>query len=446
MLSIPKHPLKVLVIGSGGREHALTWKLAQSPLISQMFCAPGNAGTALESKAQNIEIQIDDFAKLSQFCINNQIDFTVVGPDNALAAGIVDHFLEKNLKIFGPTKAAAKLEWSKSYAKNFMSKNNIPTAKFASCTNYNEAQQLIEKNSWAQVIKADGLALGKGVYVCNSKQEAQQAIKEIFQENKFGQAGETVILEEKLTGEEISLFILCDGKNYLALAPSQDYKRRFENDKGPNTGGMGAISPPRTYDKYAAVIKETILDPLLKALEEENIHYQGLLYLGILLDQDKETGGIQPKVLEFNARFGDPETQAVLLRLESDLLPALWACSEGKLDEITLNWTKEASCCVVAVNKEYPEKSSSGKPITFSASSKNTNNGHNSSEKLVIFHAGTKLVNNAAVTAGGRVLAISALAPTLEQAANLVYDSLTHIHFESMDYRKDIARLPSKTI
>jgi phosphoribosylamine---glycine ligase len=437
MLSLPTHPLKILVIGNGGREHALVWKIAQSPLVSQVFCAPGNGGTVCENKTKNLDIQINEFAKLTQFCINEQIDLSIVGPDNALAEGIVDFFLEKGLRIFGPTKAAAKLEWSKSYAKEFMAKHKIPTAKFVTSKEYGEACQFIENNAWAQVIKVDGLALGKGVYVCNDKQQAQEALQEIFKDNKFGQAGETIVLEEKLNGEEISLFFLCDGNHFLPLAASQDNKRRFENDQGPNTGGMGAISPPPVYETYKEIIETTIIAPLTTALQKNNINYQGLLYLGILLDQNKVTNAIEPKVLEFNARFGDPETQAVLLRLKSDLLPALWASTEGKLNEISLDWTEEASCCVVAVAKSYPEKGSAGEPINLPK--RNSTDDH-----IVIFHAGTKLIDNILVTAGGRILAVSALGKYLDQAANTAYNYLSKISFKSIDYRKDIGLLKKK--
>ncbi len=435
MLSIPKHSLKILVIGGGGREHALVWKLAQSPLVEKVFCAPGNGGTATENKSENVDIKIDEFAKLSQFCLDQKIDLTVVGPDNALAAGIVDYFKEKSLRIFGPSKAAARLEWSKSYAKQFMAKYNLPTAKFLTCNSYNDALRIAKANAWAQVIKVDGLALGKGVYVCNNKDSVENSLKEIFEENKFGHAAETVLFEEKLNGEEMSLFLLCDGKDILPLAPSQDFKRRFDDDCGPNTGGMGAISPPANYDKFKDIFFESIFKPLQTALRSEAINYQGLLYIGVLLHQDQASGQIQPKILEFNARFGDPETQAVLLRLKSDLLPALWACTEGKLAEINLEWSEEKSCCVIAVNSDYPEKSSNDKTITIPSQSP---------EKIIVFHAGTKLKDKNLVTAGGRVLAVVALNAHLEQAAKKTYDYLANLNFESMDYRKDIGRLKSK--
>ncbi len=277
-----------------------------------------------------------------------------------MAEGIVDYFLAEKLRIFGPTKKAAQLEWSKSYAKEFMERNQIPTAKFKICTNYEDAAQIVEKESYVEVIKVDGLASGKGVYVCNNEQETKQALKQIFQDKQFGQAGETVVLEEKLNGEEVSLFLLCDGKSFLPMAASQDNKRRFDQDRGPNTGGMGAISPPANYERYEAMIEKTIIEPLSIALKKEAIDYRGVLYLGLMLDKDKNTGLIQPKILEFNSRFGDPETQVVLPRLASDLLPALWACTEGKLSEIELKWKKEACCSVVAVTKDYPAKSAKG--------------------------------------------------------------------------------------
>ncbi len=337
------------------------------------------------------------------------------------------------MRIFGPTKEAAKLEWSKSYAKEFMAKHKIPTAQFATCQTYDEAIRLIENNDWARVIKVDGLALGKGVYVCHDIEQAREALQEIFQENKFGQAGQTIVIEEKLNGEEISLFLLCDGKNFLPLAVCQDNKRRFEKDEGPNTGGMGAICPPPIYEKYRELIEKVICIPLMTGLQKENFKYQGLLYIGILLNQKKDTNTIEPKVLEFNARFGDPETQAVLLRLESDLLPSLWACTEEKLNEVKLNWKDEPSCCVVAVTKDYPEKSSAGESINLPA---HKSTDHN----IVVFHAGTKLKDNTLLTAGGRVLAVSALGKNLDQASSLAYDFLSHVDFKSIDYRKDIGR------
>jgi len=435
---LPSHPIKVLVVGSGGREHALCWKLAQSPLVQQVFCAPGNGGTAKEYKTKNINIDIFDFSKLAAFCKDEQIDFTVVGPETILAEGIVDYFKTKQLKIFGPTKAAARLEWSKSYAKEFMGRHNLPTAKFQICHNQIEAEQALKVMPWAEVIKADGLASGKGVYVCNGQTEAKQAIKEIFQDKKFGKSGETVVLEEKLNGEEISLFLLSDGKSFLPMAASQDNKRRFDNDKGPNTGGMGAISPPTVYAKYESIIEKTIIEPLLTALKKEGIDYQGVLYVGLLLDQNIETKSVQPKIIEFNSRFGDPEIEVVLPRLKSDLFPVLWACSEGKLNEIMLEWQDQVCCCVVAVNKDYPTANSDSQPITIA------NNGSSSKEEITIFHAGTKLIDDQLKTAGGRILVVTALDADLTSAATRIYDYLPNISFKDIDYRRDIVKSESK--
>lgn len=433
MLNLPEHHLKIMVVGGGGREHALAWKIAQSPLVEKIYCAPGNGGTAFENKTENVEIQTNEFEKLSSFCKEEKIDLTIIGPDNALAEGIVDYFLAKGLRVFGPTKEASKLEWSKNFAKEFMFKWHIPTARFTSCNDYVQACDIVENTEWARVVKVDGLALGKGVYVCNDKTEALSALKEIFQDNKFGTAGQRIVLEEKLEGEEISLFLLCDGKTFLPLAASQDNKRRFENDKGPNTGGMGAISPPLVYEKYKNLIEKTIITPLMTGLKESALDYRGLLYLGILLNRNKMTGTIEPKVLEFNARFGDPETQAVLLRLKSDLLPALWACTEEKLHEVKLSWTDEPACCVIAVTKSYPEKSSKDELITLP--SRNMIN-----DNVVIFHAGTKVNQNKLLTAGGRILAISSLGNSLEEACTHTYDCLKKINFSSIDYRKDIGQ------
>ena len=308
MPNIPSHPLKLLVVGSGGREHALCWKLAQSEQVGQIFCLPGNGGTALERKTTNVEIDVLNFPSISEFCLSNQIDLIVIGPDNPLAEGIVDYLQEKGLRVFGPTRQAAKLEWSKSHAKTFMARHSIPTPRFVVCQSNEEAQRELSNNPWAQVIKVDGLALGKGVFVCNSSEDAQLVCNDIFLENKFGDAAETLLLEEKIIGQELSLLLLCDGKTFTPLASSQDYKRRFDGDHGSNTGGMGAYSPVALHTQYEAIIKETILTPLKAALLSEDWQYRGVLYIGIIVGFSEQDRTIRPRVLEFNARFGDPET------------------------------------------------------------------------------------------------------------------------------------------
>jgi phosphoribosylamine--glycine ligase len=430
VLSIPDHPLKLLVVGGGGREHVLCWKLAQSERVEKIFCAPGNGGTAQERKTKNVKIDSLDFAGLGDFCSSEKIDLVVVGPDNPLAEGIVDFLTARGIRAFGPSKEAARLEWSKSYAKDFLAKCGIPTARYVIGESYEEARQLLKKNSWARVVKVDGLALGKGVFVCNSEEEADRALLDIFQGNKFGSAGQKVVLEEKIVGEELSLLLLCDGKRFVELESSQDHKRRFDDDQGPNTGGMGAYSPVQIYAKHRSAIKESIIAPLQLALTEGALSYSGLLYLGIIVGKTESENTSTARVLEFNARFGDPEAQAVLPRLKSDLLPALWATTEGKLDEVQLRWTDEPSCCVVAVTKTYPDKSAKGEEIRIS----------NLPANCYVYHSGTQIDNGKLVTAGGRILCVTALGSDLEIAAQKAYDALGRIQFDRMDYRRDIAR------
>jgi phosphoribosylamine--glycine ligase len=430
VLTIPSRPSKILVVGGGGREHALCWKLAQSHHVSQIFCAPGNGGTASEDKTVNIEIDVLDFPALAAICRSEQIDLVVVGPDNPLAEGIVDFLTDNGLRVFGPIRQAAKLEWSKSYAKTFMMDNAIPTPRFVISHNEKEALAKLAENPWAKVVKVDGLALGKGVYVCQSEEETQAACQEIFSLNKFGKAAEAILLEEKITGDELSLLLLCDGKRFIPLAPSQDYKRRFDNNHGPNTGGMGAYSPVALYTKYQKQIEETILHPLKKALFSKDLQYKGILYIGIIVGKNEIDSTERPQVLEFNARFGDPETQALLPRLASDLLPALWACTEEKLNEITLEWKAEESCTIVAVTDTYPDKSSQGKVIQLP----------NLPPDSLIFQAGTKLIDDKLVTAGGRILAVTSLATDVRSASERSYKVLEHISFSGISYRRDIAK------
>jgi phosphoribosylamine---glycine ligase len=433
MTEYTQNEFTVLVVGGGGREHALCWKLAQSKHIKTILCAPGNGGTAFTDKTKNVPIPVTDFPALIELAKNEKVDLTVIGPDNPLADGIVDAFENAGLRVFGPTKEQAKVEWSKAHAKKFLMEVGIPTARFEVCSNLGEGFQLIAKSPWAQVVKADGLALGKGVYVCNSSSEVALALTQMLGEKRFGKAGEVVVLEEKLIGEELSLIMLCDGKTILPLAASQDYKRRFDDDQGPNTGGMGAYSPVKLYDQFENEIENLILAPLRKALADGKLSFKGVLYAGILFSQ-REDGSVIPMVLEFNARFGDPETQAILPRLESDLLPALWACTNGSLDKITLVWKKEASCCVVAVTKDYPEKSAKDGLISVGELGKDS----------VLFHAGTKNEGSKVYTAGGRVLCLTSLAPTLEAASQLAYNEILKLSFDQIDYRRDIARERSK--
>lgn len=420
---LPEYPLKIMVVGSGGREHALAWKIAKNEGVEKIFCTPGNGGTAGESKCENIPIGVMDFAGLEKFALENKVDLVVVGPDNPLADGIVDALEQANLRVFGPTREQAKLEWSKAHAKKFMDRLGLPTPRYLICNSHEEARKAASENLWAEVVKVDGLALGKGVFVCDNESEVQTALQEIFGKKSFGTAGETVLLEEKIVGEELSLLMLCDGKTLIELAPCQDHKRRFDGDSGPNTGGMGAYSPVELYDRYQWQIKTKIVEPLQKALASGELSFKGVLYAGIIVS---ESG---PQVLEFNARFGDPETQALMPRLKSDLLEALWACTCERLNDIKMEWSTKSSCCVVAVGEKYPVASSKGETITTAAH-----------PGTVIYQAGTKFVDGHVVTDGGRVLAVVATAPTMEGAAKTCYSALEKISFKGMDYRKDIAR------
>jgi phosphoribosylamine--glycine ligase len=426
---------KLLIVGGGGREHALAWTLSKSDEVSQIYCAPGNGGTAYCDKTKNLAIDSMAFDQLSEFCTKEKIDLAVIGPDNPLAEGIVDHFTKKGIKTFGPTKEQAKLEWSKVHAKRFMTANGIPTAKYLTCQSLDEGKHLVSQNTWARIVKVDGLALGKGVFVCDTEAEVVAALEEIFLDGRFGEAGKTVLLEEKLVGEELSLLLLCDGKSLLPLAASQDHKRRFDGEKGPNTGGMGAYSPVPLYNAYDRTIEDRVLEPIRKALKNGRLSFVGVLYAGIMI-AEQERGKHAPMVLEFNARFGDPETQAILPRLKSDLLGALEACTNGTLSKVNLDWHSEASCCVVAVTKDYPEKSAKGDAITIGALP----------EKSVAFHSGTKVEESKLMTAGGRIISVTGLGASAEEARSLAYQGLDQIEFDQIDFRKDIARERSKCL
>jgi phosphoribosylamine--glycine ligase len=427
-------PMNILVVGSGGREHALCWKLAESPLAGKIYCAPGNGGTATTDKTTNVAIEASDIHALVTFAQRNGIDFTVVGPDNPLADGIVDAFESAELKAFGPTKAAAKLEWSKSHAKEFMRACAVPTAQFKICSTTQEAREVVTANKWARVIKADGLALGKGVFVCDTTSDAINAIDTLFNEPTFNGK---IVIEERLYGEEISLMCLCDGRQIVPLLPCQDHKRRFDGDRGPNTGGMGAYAPVALYDRCRDVIDDTILAPLQDAFNDAIVQgrflggpYKGVLYIGLLVVEDKlRAAGPSAYVLEFNARFGDPETQAVLPLLKSDLLEILIACTDGKLDPTRIAWSPEQSCCVVAVAGDYPQSSSRGQSITLPQEQAST----------ITFQAGTKLSERGLETNGGRIFSVTGVAPGMESSRELAYAALQTASFKSMDYRRDIA-------
>ena len=415
--------MKVLVVGSGGREHALVWKLAQSPLVEKVYCAPGNDGM---KEAQLVNIKADDLNALAEFAQKESIDLTVVGPEVPLTMGIVDLFQEKGLKIFGPSKLAAEIEGSKAFAKDLMAKYDIPTAAYGVFTDTTEAIQFAQKIGVPCVVKADGLAAGKGVLICESMEDAENAIKDILVDNKFGSAGSRVVVEEFLVGQEVSVLAFADGEHIVPMVSAQDHKRIFDNDKGLNTGGMGAYSPAPIYtDDVRAIVEKEVLAKTLEAMKQEGRSFSGILYAGLMLTADG------PKVLEFNARFGDPETQAVLPRLESDLAEIMLAVCDKKLDQMEIKWSNNPCVCVVLASGGYPETSEKGKVITGLEKAQN---------HALIFHAATKLVDGEYQTNGGRVLGISAQDDTILHALVKAYKAVAEITVENMQYRTDIGK------
>ena len=417
--------MKVLVIGSGGREHALTWKLKQSRAIDRLFCAPGNAGTA--SIAENVSIPATSLPELSAFAKQSAVDLTVVGPDDPLAMGIVDLFTVEGLPIFGPTKSAARLESSKIFAKELMRAQKVPTAQARTFSDSSKALEYCEELNFPVVIKADGLALGKGVIIAESVATARSTVEMMMNEARFGEAGRRIVIEEFLRGTECSIHALVDGRSYRLLESARDHKRAFDNDEGPNTGGMGAFSPANNWNaQLESKFEKEVMRPLLSGLAKETIVYRGLLYPGLMITNDG------PRVLEFNCRFGDPETQALLPRMKSDLLALLEATIDGKIDKQKIEWDPRASVTVVLASAGYPGKYETGRLISgLSAAAK--------LEGVQIFHAGTKVANNEVVTSGGRVLAVTALGVDLAAARALAYDAAALIHFEGCHYRRDIA-------
>jgi phosphoribosylamine---glycine ligase len=417
--------MKILVIGGGGREHALVWKLKQSPGIDRIFCAPGNAGTA--TIAENVTIPATDLPQLRAFAKRNNVDLTMVGPDDPLAMGIVDLFATDKLRIFGPTKSAARLESSKIFAKELMRAQKVPTAQASTFSDSKEALRYCEQLKFPVVIKADGLALGKGVIIASDSATARSSIEAMMNEARFGDAGRRIVIEEFLHGTECSIHALVDGQNYRLLESARDHKRVFDGDQGPNTGGMGAFSPANNWDgRLQSQFEKEIMRPLLRGLAKERIAYRGLLYPGLMITSQGA------RVLEFNCRFGDPETQALLPRMKSDLLPLLEATIDGKIDDYTIDWDKRASVAVVLASAGYPGKYETGKVIS----------GLNQAAKLEgvqVFHAGTKIANNDVVTAGGRVLAVTALGSDLTAARSRAYEAVSLIQFEGCHYRRDIA-------
>ncbi|MCM5678170.1 phosphoribosylamine--glycine ligase [Schlegelella sp. S2-27] len=419
--------MKVLVIGGGGREHALAWKLAQSPRVHKVFVAPGNGGTALDPHLQNVDITQPD--ALADFARDEGVGVTVVGPEAPLAAGVVDVFRARGLRIFGPTKAAAQLESSKAYSKDFMRRHNIPTAAYETFSDAQAAHAYVDKIGAPIVVKADGLAAGKGVVVAMTLAEAHEAVDWMLLDNKLGvqhnAGGARVVIEEFLQGEEASFIVLCDGKNVLALATSQDHKRLLDGDHGPNTGGMGAYSPAPvvTPNVHARAMQEIIL-PTIAGMAKDGIPYTGFLYAGLMID-----AGGQPKTLEFNCRMGDPETQPIMMRLKSDLLEVMLAATDGSLDKIELQWDRRAALGVVLAAPGYPLQPRKGDVISGLPTPQ---------PDAVVFHAGTAPQDGRTVTSGGRVLCVTALGDSVKAAQQRAYQAIQGIQFDGMQFRTDI--------
>ena len=419
--------MKVLVIGGGGREHAIAWKLSQSPKVTRIFVAPGNGGTALNPKFENLPIT--NVVTLREWAQKEKIGLTVVGPEAPLAAGVVDEFRAHGLRIFGPTKAAAQLESSKAFSKAFMRRHGIPTADYDTFTDPTLAHAFVDRLGAPIVIKADGLAAGKGVVVAMNLQEAHDAVDFMLVDNKYGvthnEGGTRVVIEEFLEGEEASFIVLCDGKNVTALATSQDHKRLKDGDEGPNTGGMGAYSPAPvvTADVHARAMREIIL-PTIRGMEKDGIPFTGFLYAGLMIDAQG-----RPKTLEFNCRMGDPETQPIMMRLKSDLLDLLGAAIDGKLDQVDLQWDRRPALGVVMAAHGYPEDPRKGDAITGLPPE---------ADDAMVFHAGTVLEDGVVRTSGGRVLCVTVLADSVRLAQQRAYDVARGIHFDGAQYRRDI--------
>jgi len=419
--------MNVLVIGSGGREHALAWKTAQSANIEKVFIAPGNAGTATENKLENIDIASNDTAGLITFAKKNKIELTVVGPEQPLVDGVVDAFQAEGLTIFGPSAKAAQLEGSKAFTKDFLARNNIPTGYYENFTEVEPALAYVQKKGAPIVIKADGLAAGKGVIVALTLKEAEDAIKDMLAGNAFGDAGHRVVIEEFLEGEEASFIVMVDGKNVLPFATSQDHKRAYNEDKGPNTGGMGAYSPaPVVTDEIHQRIMNEVIYPTVEGMANEGAPYTGFLYAGLMIDKDGT-----PNVIEYNCRFGDPETQPIMMRLQSDLADLCLLACKGKLDTATILFDKRAAVGVVLAAGGYPANYKKGDVI----SGLNINKTNDAKT----FHAGTSFIDGNIVTNGGRVLCATALSETVTEAQKKAYDLLSQISWENVQFRTDIA-------
>jgi phosphoribosylamine--glycine ligase len=417
--------MNILVVGSGGREHALAWKIAQSPDCKRLYCAPGNAGTA--ELATNVPIEAEKIDDLLKFARENKIDLTVVGPEVPLCAGIADAFEQAGKRVFGPSQAAARLEGDKAYAKQLMRQQAVPTAEGRIFDNYQAAYDYIATRDEPVVVKASGLAAGKGVVVCDDPADALLAVERIMKDREFGEAGSTVVVEERLEGQEASLLAFVDGRNIYVMESSQDHKAIGDGDSGPNTGGMGAYSPaPVVTEAMLAQVEREVLVPIVDGMTREGIVYCGVLYAGVMLT------AAGPRVLEFNCRFGDPETQPILMRLSCDLVEVLEAVIDRKLDQVSLEWDERPAVCVVMASGGYPGSYEKGKVIT----------GLDEAAQLkdvVVFHAGTKLADGRVVTSGGRVLGVTALGNTIADAQKRAYEAVEKIHFDGAYYRHDIA-------
>lgn len=414
--------MKVLVVGSGGREHALCWKIAQRP-DTEVYVAPGNIG--MVDVATLVNIKVDDIAGLVDFAKAEGIDLTVVGPELPLTLGIVDAFQEAGLACFGPNKAAAKLEGSKAFSKELMKKYGIPTAAFDTFTDVDKAKAFVDEIGVPCVVKADGLAAGKGVIICMTREEADKAIEDMLTDHAFGDASATIVIEEYMVGPEVSVLAFADGKSVLPMVSAQDHKRIFDGDKGPNTGGMGAYSPAPVYtEALSAEVNKTIIEPTIAAMAAEGTPFTGILYTGLMLT---EKG---PRVLEYNVRFGDPETQPIMVRMKSDIVALFQACVNGKLDEATLEWHDEAAVCVIMASGGYPASSEKGVPI----------HGLDdiAAEEAIVFHSGTAEKDGEIVTNGGRVLGVTAKDATIKGAIDKAYAAVEKINFDHMQFRRDI--------
>jgi phosphoribosylamine--glycine ligase len=416
--------MKVLVIGGGGREHALAWKLAQSPRVTKVFVAPGNAGTALEDNVTNVDLSMSDLDGLVAFAENNAIDYTVVGPEAPLVDGVVDRFEAKGLRCFGPRADCAQLEGSKAFTKEFLKRHNIPTAAYGTFTDVDQALAYLDEVGAPIVVKADGLAAGKGVILADTLDEAKSAVKDMLQGNQFGDAGSRVVIEEFLTGEEASFIVMVDGTDVLPLASSQDHKAAYDGDTGPNTGGMGAYSPAPVVDQMCHNrIMSEVIQPTIHGLAADGLRYRGFLYAGIMVTADGT-----PKVLEYNCRFGDPETQPILFRLKSDLLDLIEAACHGSLGDQIALWDSRAALGVVMAASGYPGDYPKGAAISLGLDIEDTK----------VFHAGTAMSGDQPVTSGGRVLCVTALGSGVTEAQAKAYERLKTVQFEGAEYRTDI--------